>query len=66
VLMAGTAFAASLGTLSSAIGFAVQRGALPELMPQDVWSFLASVGRGAILMGGLIILTHYRPPERRA
>lgn len=54
----------SVGTLASAIGFAVQRGYLPDVVPPDVWSFLASVGRGALLMAGLIVLTHYRPPKR--
>ena len=63
VLMAGVAFTASLGTLASSIGFAIQRGVIPEFVPADFMSFLASVGRGALLMGGLIILTHYRPPK---
>jgi hypothetical protein len=64
VLMAGTAFIASLGTLASSIGFAMQRHLIPEFVPADFMSFLASVGRGALLMGGLIILTHYRPPKQ--
>jgi hypothetical protein len=63
--MASGAFLASVGTLASAIGFAVQRGILPaDVVSPDVWSFIASVGRGALLMAGLIVLTHYRPPER--
>lgn len=66
VLMAGIAFTASLGTLASSIGFAIQRGLIPEFVPPDAMSFLASVGRGALLMGGLIILTHYRPPKETA
>ena len=66
VLMAGTAFIASLGTLASSIGFAIQRGVIPEFVPADAMSFLASVGRGALLMGGLIILTHYRPPKEKS
>lgn len=61
--MASGALLASVGALASAIGFAVQRGVLPEVVPQDVWSFVASVGRGALLMSGLIVLTHYRPPR---
>jgi hypothetical protein len=64
--MASGALLASLGTLASAIGFAVQRGFLPSVMPPDFWSFLASVGRGALLMAGLIVLTHYRPPKVRS
>lgn len=63
VLMAGTAFLASVGTLASAIGYAIQRGAIPEIVPPDLMSFIASVGRGALLMGGLILVTHYRPPK---
>lgn len=61
--MAIGAFLASTGTLASAIGFAIQRGFLPEMLPPDFWSFIASVGRGALLMSGLIVLTHYRPPQ---
>jgi hypothetical protein len=64
VLMAGTAWLASIGTLASAIGFAMQRGAIPEIVPPDLMSLIASIGRGALLMGGLIIVTHYRPPEK--
>ena len=66
VLMSGIAWMASMGTLASAIGFAMQRGAIPDTAPPDFMSFLASVGRGALLMGGIIIATHYRPPERKA
>jgi hypothetical protein len=62
--MAIGASLASIGTLSSAIGFSIQRGFLPEFLPMDVWAFIASVGRGALLMAGLIVLTHYRPPKR--
>jgi hypothetical protein len=65
VLMAGTAFIASVGTLASSVGFAMQRGLLPEFVSPDAMSFVASVGRGALLMAGLILVTHYRPPERR-
>lgn len=61
--MAVGALLASVGTLASAIGFAVQRGFLPSVVPPDTWSFIASMGRGALLMAGLIVLTHYRPPK---
>jgi len=64
--MATGALLASVGTLASAIGFAVQRGFLPAVLPTDTWSFIASVGRGALLMAGLIVLTHYRPPKGRS
>ena len=65
VVMAGTAWLASLGTLASAVGFAIQRGAIPEIVSPDLMSLVASMGRGALLMGGLVIVTHYRPPEHK-
>jgi hypothetical protein len=65
VVMAGTAWLASIGTFASAVGFAIQRGTLPEVVSPDLMSLVASMGRGALLMGGLVIVTHYRPPERK-
>ncbi len=64
VLMSGTALIASVGTLASSVGFAIQRGAIPEFIPPDVLSVVASAGRGALLMAGLILVTHYRPPQK--
>jgi hypothetical protein len=63
VMMAGTAFLASVGTLSSSIGFGIQSGVLDLNVSQPALSFIASVGRGALVMGGLIVLTHARPPK---
>jgi hypothetical protein len=63
-VMAITAFVASVGTLASAIGFAAQRGLIEYPIPADWLSAIASIGRGALLMAGIIVLTHYRPPER--
>jgi hypothetical protein len=65
VVMAGTAWLASIGTLASAVGFAIQRGAIPEVVPPDLMTLIASIGRGALLTGGLVIVTHYRPPTKR-
>ena len=65
VVMAGTAFLASIGTLASAVGFAVQRGVLELAVNPDVLSAIASMGRGALLTGGLIVATHYRPGADR-
>jgi hypothetical protein len=65
VMMAGTAFLASVGTLSSSIGFGIQSGVLDVNLSQPMLSFVASVGRGALVMGGLIVLTHARPPKVR-
>lgn len=63
VMMAGTAFLASVGTLSSSIGFGIQSGVLAVDLSQPALSFIASVGRGALVMAGLIVLTHARPPK---
>lgn len=65
VLMAGTALLASIGALSSSIGYGMQQGVLEVAVPQPVFSFVASVGRGALLAAGFIVLTHARPPEHR-
>jgi hypothetical protein len=63
VLMAGTALLASIGTLSSAIGYGMQQGVIWLDIPQPLFSFIASVGRGALLAAGAIVLTHARPPK---
>jgi len=62
-LMAGTALLASIGTLSSAIGYGMQSGVIFLDIPQPLFSFVASVGRGALLAAGAIVLTHARPPR---
>lgn len=63
VMMAGTALLASIGTLSSSIGYGMQSGVIFLDVPQPMFSFIASVGRGALIMAGLIVLTHARPPR---
>lgn len=63
VMMAGTALLASIGTLASSIGYGMQQGVLFLDVPQPLFSFIASVGRGALIMAGLIVLTHARPPK---
>jgi hypothetical protein len=65
VMMAGAALLASVGSLASSIGYAIQRGVIAVDVPPDALSFIASLGRGALLMAGLIVATHYRPPARR-
>jgi hypothetical protein len=61
VMMAGTALLASVGTLASSIGYGMQQGVIYLDVPQPMFSFIASVGRGALIMAGLIVLTHARP-----
>lgn len=63
VMMAGTALLASIGTLASSIGYGMQQGVIFLDVPQPAFSFIASVGRGALVMAGLIVLTHARPPK---
>lgn len=65
VIMAFSALIIAIGTLASAIGFAAARGLLPMVLDPDLVSMIASMGRGALLMAGLIVATHYRPPERK-
>ena len=55
------AFLAALGTVASAIGFAAQRGLVIINIDPDALSLVSSMGRGALLMSGLIVLAHYRP-----
>jgi len=53
---------ASLGTLASALGFAMQRGVFTEFAADPILlSFVSSMGRGALAMGGLVALMLYRP-----
>ena len=64
VLMSGTALMAAIGALSSSIGYGMQTGVIVLDLPQPMFSFIASVGRGALLAAGAIVLTH-RIPVRR-
>lgn len=52
---------ASVGTLASAIGYAQQIGSLDWHIPNDTLTFVASMGRGALLIGGLMVLIAYHP-----
>lgn len=52
---------ASIGTLASAIGYAVSAGVLDIAVSRDAISLIASMGRGGLLMGGVMALAYYRP-----
>lgn len=54
---------ASAGTLFSVIGFAKQLGYIDIAMSNEAISLIASMGRGALLMGGIIALVAYHPPK---
>ena len=54
---------ASVGTLASAIGFGVASGALDLAIPTEALTLIASMGRGGLLMGGVIALAFYRPEK---
>ena len=64
VVMPTTALLASLGTLASAIGYAMQRGVVVIDVNPEVLSMVASMGRGALLMAGIIVLAYYAPPHK--
>lgn len=55
---------ASVGSLASAVGFGMQTGILDISISPTVLSVVASMGRGALLMGGVIALFYYHPPRR--
>lgn len=65
-VMAITGLFASIGTLASALGFAIQRGVLTVQIDPDAISLVASMGRGALLMGGIIALVYFSPKAKRA
>ena len=54
---------ASVGTLASAIGFGIQAGVLDIQFSSQALTLLASMGRGALLMGGVIAFGYYHPRE---
>jgi energy-converting hydrogenase Eha subunit E len=56
-----SAFIVSIGTLASALGFAIQRGAIDIDISSDTLSLIASMGRGALAAAGAIVLASYRP-----
>ena len=51
----------ALGTLASALGSAMVRGEIVLDIDRDTISLIASMGRGALLMAGVIVLTTYHP-----
>jgi len=55
---------ASVGTLASAIGFAEQIGVIDFALAPEVLTIIASMGRGALLMGGALALAYYTPGTR--
>lgn len=63
VLMAGTAFLASLGGLAAAIGSAQTIGTVPAIVPYYALIFMTNVGRGALAMAALILLVGYGMPH---
>jgi hypothetical protein len=62
--MPAVGFVASLGTLASAIGFGISSGTFEFFVSQQALTLMASMGRGALLMGGVIALAYYHPPKR--
>jgi len=52
---------ASIGTLASAIGFGIQTGVLEVDISGEALTLVASMGRGALLMGGVVALGYYHP-----
>lgn len=60
-----SALIVSVGTLSSAIGYAIQRGVIVLDIDPNVLSLVASMGRGALFMAGLIAAAAYAPPKEK-
>ena len=54
---------ASIGTLASAIGIGIQTGVLEVDISREALTLVASMGRGALLMGGVVALTYYHPHD---
>lgn len=52
---------AAVGTLASAVGFGISSGIIHLDIPQALLTMVASMGRGGLLMGGVIALAYYRP-----
>lgn len=56
---------AAIGSLASAIGYNVQLGRLPMLpLPFELLTLTASIGRGALIVGALLVLVTIVPPRR--
>lgn len=54
---------AAVGTLASALGFALQRQIIDIPVDPQTLTVVASMGRGALLMGGVIALAYYSPTK---
>lgn len=62
--MPAVGLVASIGTFASALGYGMSSGLIPDgALPSDWLTFVASMGRGALLMGGLMVLLSYHPPK---
>jgi hypothetical protein len=59
-MMCGTALLASIGATASAWGYAQGTGVVP-VIDRNVIALLGSIGRGALLMASLIVITHGLP-----
>ena len=57
---------AAVGTLASGIGFGISSGVIDLDIPKTTLTLVASMGRGALLMGGAIALAYYHPAESKA
>lgn len=64
VVMPLVGLLASIGTLASAIGFGISSGVLDLAVSTQSLTLVASMGRGGLLMGGVIALGFYRPESR--
>jgi len=63
LIMPFVGLVASVGTLSSAIAYAAALSPEINLGPEAL-TLVASMGRGALLMGGLMAFALYAPGER--
>jgi hypothetical protein len=52
---------AAIGTFASALGIALSTGLLDLGIARETLNLVASMGRGALLMGGIIAALFYRP-----
>ena len=62
-IMPTTGLLASIGALASATAYATSHGLHLDI-DSIVFSFVASAGRGALAMGGLLALIVYKGPRR--
>ena len=60
LVMPIAALVTAIGTLASATALATSRGTISLGIDPNTFSLIASMGRGALLMAGLIVLAHMR------